>query len=222
MNILNLYAGIGGNRKNWNGHKVTAVELNEKIANVYQQFFPEDTVIVGDAHRFLEQNYRQFDFVWSSPPCQSHSRMVKATRHNVQQYPDLKLYEEIIFLQHFFKGYFVVENVKPYYDFLIQPSKLLSRHCFWSNFNISDFELKQPKNFINKGTVSESEELKKWLGLYYEGNLYYDNNHCPGQILRNCVHPLLGEHVLNCLPAGTSCAVNQAEKRQGVVQNTDS
>ena len=33
MNILNLYAGIGGNRHLWGDeHNITAVELNEKVA----------------------------------------------------------------------------------------------------------------------------------------------------------------------------------------------
>lgn len=36
MNILNLYAGIGGNRKLWgNEYNIIAVEYDEKIANVY-------------------------------------------------------------------------------------------------------------------------------------------------------------------------------------------
>ena len=32
MKILNLYAGIGGNRKLWKDVQVTAVELNSEIA----------------------------------------------------------------------------------------------------------------------------------------------------------------------------------------------
>ena len=52
MKILNLYCGIGGNRKNWgNEHEITAVENNPKIAKIYQDFFPEDKVIVADAHQ---------------------------------------------------------------------------------------------------------------------------------------------------------------------------
>lgn len=35
MKILNLYAGIGGNRALWENCEVTAVELDEKIADVY-------------------------------------------------------------------------------------------------------------------------------------------------------------------------------------------
>ena len=43
MKILNLYAGIGGNRKLWgNEHEITAIEKDENIACAYQTFFPKD------------------------------------------------------------------------------------------------------------------------------------------------------------------------------------
>ena len=34
VRVLNLYAGIGGNRKYWENVEVTAIEYNEEIANV--------------------------------------------------------------------------------------------------------------------------------------------------------------------------------------------
>lgn len=197
MKVLNLYSGIGGNRKFWHDCDVTSIEIDEKIANVYSKFYPNDKVIIGDAHQYLHEHYFEYDFIWSSPPCQSHSRMVKGTRHNVTKYPDMKLYQEIILLQQFFEGMWVVENVIPYYESLIKPTTILQRHCFWSNFKISDYKLKTIDNFINGGTVKDSEKLKEWLGLNYDGNLYYENNHCPCQILRNCVHPDLGLHIFN-------------------------
>jgi DNA (cytosine-5)-methyltransferase 1 len=198
MKILNLFAGIGGNRKFWVGHDITAIELEVKIAEVYQSLFHDDEVIIEDAHKYLLEKHDNFDFIWSSPPCQSHSRMMKATRHDVRKYPDMTLYQEIIFLQHFFKGRWVVENVKPYYEPLIRPTAILGRHYFWSNFNILPFMAPEFKGFIIKDTVAETEELKKWLGLSYKGNIYYGKNHSPGQVLRNCVHPDLGLHVFNC------------------------
>lgn len=55
MKILNLYAGIGGNRKLWGSrHQVTAVEKNEEIASIYKDMFPCDQVVVGDAHEYLK------------------------------------------------------------------------------------------------------------------------------------------------------------------------
>lgn len=72
MKILNLYAGIGGNRKLWEDCEVTAVELDPDIAGVYRKLYPDDTVIVGCAHEYLEKHFREFDFIWSSPPCPSH------------------------------------------------------------------------------------------------------------------------------------------------------
>jgi DNA (cytosine-5)-methyltransferase 1 len=195
VKVLNLYSGLGGNRKHWKNVQVVAVEKSSKIADVYQELYPEDTVVVGDAHQYLLDHYDEFDFVWSSPPCQTHSKMMKGTRHKAKRYPDLKLYEEIIFLQHFFKGKWVVENVKPYYDPLIKPTAILGRHYFWSNFDIDSFDVPSPRNFISSCNVSGSEMMKEWLGIHYEGNIYYEKNHCPAQVLRNCVHPDLGNHV---------------------------
>jgi len=203
MKILNLYAGLGGNRKLWGDeHEVTAVEMSPRIAAVYKNNNRNDSMVVGDAHQYLLDHSDEFDFVWSSPPCQSHSKMVKATRHRIRKYPDMKLYEEIIFLQNFFKGKWVIENVKPYYEPLIQPTCKLGRHIAWSNFNITPFDTPTPPNFINKGTVSGAQELKDWLGIQYEGSIYYDGNHCPGQVLRNCVHPETGLHIFNCALKG--------------------
>jgi DNA (cytosine-5)-methyltransferase 1 len=194
MKVLNLYAGLGGNRKLWEGAQVTAVENDERIAKVYQRLHPNDIVIVGDAHQYLLDHYEEFDFIWTSPPCQTHSKMNKATRHKTRRYPDMTLYQEIIFLQNFFKGKWVVENVNPYYEPLIKPKKH-GRHMFWSNFEFSEFDVPRPANFINLANMAGKQALMDWLGIHYEENIYYGNNHCPAQILRNCVHPLLGNHI---------------------------
>jgi DNA (cytosine-5)-methyltransferase 1 len=78
MKILNLYACLGGNRYKWNevneDIEITAVELDPEAARLYQERFPNDTVIVADAHQYLLEHYKEFDFIWSSPPCPTHSR----------------------------------------------------------------------------------------------------------------------------------------------------
>lgn len=193
MNILNLYGGIGGNRKKWGDyHKVTMVENNPDIAKIYQDFFPNDTVIVGDAHEYLLEHYKEFDFIWSSPPCQSHSSF----RQNINVrfrgtpavYPDMKLYQEIIFLQANFKGKWIVENVKPYYEPLIKPSFVLQRHLFWSNFNIPPKEF--AKDMIRSAQIPDLQ-IKHGFDL---SNYKLKDKR---QILRNCVTPEVGEHILN-------------------------
>ena len=57
MKILNLYACLGGNRYKWNEVKndieVTAIELDPELAQLYKLRFPNDKVIVADAHQYL-------------------------------------------------------------------------------------------------------------------------------------------------------------------------
>ncbi len=196
MKILNLYAGLGGNRKHWENCEVVAVERDPKIAAVYERLYPSDTVIVGDAHDHLLKAFKGFDFIWSSPPCQSHSKMILSGRNRKPRYPDMKLYEEILLLKHQFKGLWVVENVNPYYEPLIKPQKI-GRHLFWSNFEIPFFKEPKFKNFINEQNLNAKEKLMDWLGIYFEENIYYEGNHCPTQVLRNCVHPEIGKHIFN-------------------------
>lgn len=191
MKILNLYAGIGGNRKLWEGHEVTAIEYEPKIAEIYKDFFPNDTVIVTDAHKYLEEHFAEFDFIWSSPPCPSHSRIRKHTAvgrgQNKAIFPDMKLYEEILFLQHYYKGKYVVENVIPYYEPLIKPQKI-SRHCFWANFNISDPQLEHKKQHLDK--QKDLQEVKGFDISKYNIGIRKD------KLLRNCVNPEIGLHIL--------------------------
>lgn len=199
MKIFNGCCGLGGNRKLWpEVHEVTAVESDPKIAKIYQDNFPNDTVIVGDVGQYLLDHYEEFDLIWMSRPYQSHSRMIRSGKNRKPRFPDMAIYGDIIFFQHNFKGLWVVENVKPYYKPLIEPSKKIGRHLIWSNFEIEDFEQENIPGFIMKCNTEGAEQLKEWLGIHYKGNIYYGNNHDPAQVLRNCVHPKLGLHVLNC------------------------
>lgn len=195
MKCLNLYAGVGGNRKLWEDVSVTAVEYDKKIARVYKDLYPEDAVGVDDAHQFLLENSEDAEFIWSSPPCPSHSRMIRGGRNRKPRYPDMKLYEEIIFLQHNYDGLWVVENVIPYYKPLIEPTAVIGRHMFWSNFPIGHYDAPEFKGFISKQNKQAKQELHDWLGIHYEENLYVGDNHCITQVLRNCVHLLLGRHI---------------------------
>jgi DNA (cytosine-5)-methyltransferase 1 len=192
VKILNLYAGIGGNRKLWsNEHEITAVEFDPKVAAVYQDLYPNDKVVIGDAHEYLLNNYDQFNFIWSSPPCPSHSRLRKQIsmgNGSKAVYPDMKLYEEILLLQHYFRGLWVVENVVPYYDYLIKPTALLGRHPYWSNFEITVVEYSA--DGIIKNGVTQTLEAK--YGFDLSGYNLPDKR----KALRNAVNPEMGLHIL--------------------------
>ena len=195
MKILNLYSGLGGNRKLWgDNNEVTAVEFDPSIAKFYQDHFPKDIVIVGDAHDYLLNHYDEYDFIWSSVNCPSHSRArfwsSKPNDKVKPVFPDMKLYEEILFLQHYFEGNWSLENVIPYYGFLIQPSIVIGRHAFWSNIKILDFESNDAD--IKNGNIDE------WQNLHGFDISEYSFNQRRDKILRNCVNPDLGKHILDC------------------------
>lgn len=176
IKALNAYACLGGNRCKWDDVadiEVTAVELDQELAKLYQERFPKDKVIVTDAHQYLIDHYKEFDFIWTSPPCPSHSRVriSQKTRKNFKPlYPDLKLYEEIIFLENYFDGKYVVENVIPYYEPLI-PAQKRGRHLYWCNFNLPNDigERKMFKNMIEAGNIKQLSEFHGYDFTKYKG-----------------------------------------------------
>jgi DNA (cytosine-5)-methyltransferase 1 len=195
MKILNLYAGIGGNRKLWgDDYEVTAVEYNESISKIYADLYPNDKIILGDAHEYLRLNFEQYDFIWSSPPCQTHSRLNFSgrSRGKEYQYPSMKLYEEIILLQTFFKGKFVIENVKGYYEPLIKPTEI-GRHYFWSNFPIK-CSLQSSKVRNEKGQTLKSKMEQRNIVINDFRGYVGDKR----QLINNCVEPEIGLFILNC------------------------
>jgi len=209
MKISNLYSGIGGNRKLWtsggNEHEITAVENNPDIAGIYQEFFPKDRVVITDAHQYLLEHFQEFDFIWSSPPCQSHSRTNFFLKgQGIFRYPDMKLYEEILFLQYFFKGKYVVENVQGYYKPLIGPQKI-GRHYFWANFQIPEIKIdyvqigtmnrRASKNSQRRAIIREAQ-IPELIDLHGLKDFKLKNKR---QVLRNCVYPEVGKHILDSL-----------------------
>lgn len=201
MRILNLYANIGGNRKLWGDeHEITAVEIDPKIAAIYCDFWPKDKMVIGDAHQYLLEHYQESDFIWSSPPCPTHSQVGrlrafnehnKATgQYSPAKYPDMKLYEEILFLQGYFKGKWCVENVIAWYEPLIRPVQF-GGHWFWTNFPMPEFR-GEVRGITTKGKndrkVREERtgfDLSKYKGI--DKRL----------ALRDCTEPELGKHILD-------------------------
>jgi len=176
MKILNLYACLGGNRYKWDevtDVEVTAVEWDEELARLYQERFPNDKVVVADAHQYLLEHFKEFDFIWSSPPCPTHSRVriSQKNRENFNhKYPDMKLYEEVLFLDNYFAGKYVVENVIPFYEPLIQAKKR-GRHLYWTNFNLPTNigERKLFKNMIESGNIKDLSSFHDYDFTKYKG-----------------------------------------------------
>ena len=195
MKILNLYACLGGNRYKWDevtDIEVTAVELDQECARLYQERFPNDKVIVADAHQYLLDHYKEYDFIWSSPPCPTHSIFQNSMKNKRKmKYPDMKLYEEIILLDNFYNGKYCVENVISYYNPLIQPKKR-NRHYYWTNFNLPN-DLNERK----APTMTRTEdELNEWIKFYnYDFNKYKGNKD-KRTIARNLVDYEAGKTIL--------------------------
>jgi len=229
MRILNLFAGIGGNRTLWdNKHEITAVEYNQQIAWIYYKRFPNDTIIIGDAYEYLLWNYDKFDFIWASPPCQTHSWANNWLHaQGCRRYPDMKLWQLIVFLKNFseYGNYgkkekriinWVIENVKPYYakylkEIHLNPSFIIGRHYFWSNLTLPDNQFEFSSiSVINAKAKNRRNNQEYYQDLCNEHHIEKElidllqdknwNNHdLKGQVLRNCVKPEIGKYILDCI-----------------------
>lgn len=135
LRVLNAYAGIGGNRHLWPTEwHVTAVEIDPRVAAEYARRYPNDTVLVEDAHAHVMKRAHEYDARWTSPPCPTHSRLAVnvAKRKGVEPAPDPRLWAEIEHLRSL-GGRYVVENVHTYYVPPIAPDVVTERHYYWTS-----------------------------------------------------------------------------------------
>lgn len=199
IKVLNLYACLGGNRYKWgNEVEVTAVELDAELARMYKERFPNDNVIIGDAHQYLLDHYKEFDFIWTSPPCPTHSRIrygqvIGRDSDNYKaEYPDMKLYQEILLLDNYFAGKYVVENVIPFYEPLI-PAQKRGRHLYWTNFTL-------PMTLSNRhvSVGSGKDEFNKLCAFHEIDVSSYKGEQSTIKIARNLVDYEAGKTILDC------------------------
>lgn len=215
--VLNLYACLGGNRAKWDevceNLEVTAVELDPDLAKLYQERFPNDIVIVSDAHQFLLDHYKEYDFIWTSPPCPTHSKLTitqKTKKTFIPQFPDMRLYQEIIFLDNFFDGKYVVENVIPYYDPLITAKKR-GRHLYWTNFNLpSNINDRKDADGLMNGVKNE---INKWSEFHDYDFYKYKGEQRRDKIARNLVDYEAGKTIFS-----VALGIHQeSNKNQGII-----
>jgi len=223
--VLNLYAGIGGNRAGWPADaEVTSVELDPDIVHAYNVLWPDDTVITGDAHAYLLEHFTDdWDLIWSSPPCPSHSKLNRFQfGKGKYRYPDLNvLYGEILLLKEAAppQTAWVVENVIPYYPPLIPPTTMMDRHYLWSNRELPyiglyfDGRSQIARNRISpKGSatmsrlkIAEAEDLENVYGIQLPDCTVGWDRYKRRQTMRNCTDPKIGTAVWKAIfHAGTS------------------
>jgi DNA (cytosine-5)-methyltransferase 1 len=196
--ILNLFAGLGGNRMLWDElgeFEITAVELHYRVANIYKKYFPNDKMIIGDAIEFVQTNdIEEYDFIWASPSCLTHTMLQMVRGYNV---PDMtSLYGLITYFDFRLKDSktkWLVENVKPWYTPLIKPKFFFGRHYFWGNCYVVEKDLGLDYKKYDKVIRSTIKQLCKYHGLDRKD---FDNSLEDRQLVRNCVHRKMGREIL--------------------------
>lgn len=159
LKILDLFCGIGGVARGFHDylqeHQIkylyVAIDIDKDVLKAHRALNPLSNVILRDAYSFTIDELETYDFVWASPPCETHSIAGIWTRKRKVS-PDFRLYELINKLNDA-NIPFVVENVKPYYNPPIKPTSKANRHRLWSNLSISPIKIDLPPFEKIKNTV---------------------------------------------------------------------
>jgi len=111
----------------------------------------------------------------------------------------MKLYQEIILLQTFFKGKYIIENVKSYYEPLIKP-QISGRHYFWANFKIPLLKFEKQIGRMNGKKADLGSKTQAELRTNNHKSLGFDltkyDNIDKSKVLNNCVAPEIGLAIL--------------------------
>lgn len=150
LKILDLFCGVGGVARGFQKflneqgieYEYHAVDIDRSILLAHKVVNKNSVTILRDAYSFEDDELSQYDFIWASPPCETHS-IAGIWRRKFGVEPDMRLYELIIKL-HRLGIPFVVENVKPYYNPPIKPTSKANRHVLWSNLSIKPVEVDLP------------------------------------------------------------------------------
>jgi len=191
LRILDLFCGLGGVAKGFQRwldehgveYEYTAVDINKEVLKVHKYLNPKSQVVLRDAYSFTNDELKEFDFIWASPPCQSHSRAQVMWK---RRKPDMRLYDLIKQLLRVNKP-FVVENVIPYYEPPIKPNYRIDRHFLWTNIKQPLFIDKLSRTPLHEMSISQLAEFHG-IPLKYLKLLKHTDKR---QVLRNMVNPKL-------------------------------
>ncbi len=181
------------------------VDSDPVICKIYQELYPNDTVIVGDVNDHFRKHSDEYGFAWFSPPCQPNTRLVIANWGRYGNIPPIPNFDQVYGIQPWlkkcFKGSWVIENVIPWYEPPYKPMVNLGRHLFWSNFIIPHKKFKENRIAIDKILLPELAKFQKvdleWLKSFKFPH-WTKNHDVYRTILRNMVNKKIGKYILNC------------------------
>lgn len=174
IKFLNTFAGVGGNTELLDRDKfeVTHIELYSKPTRYLEENFPNDIVLRKNAWRYIPENFRDYDIVWASPSCKTHSRarVFQLSDRYVNgnfELPDERLWMLIKWLKVFgSRMIWIVENVIPFYTSIEIPTALVGRHLVWSNKRIGDKSFEADQIIYKQKGSFDRDRMNPEIGKY--------------------------------------------------------
>jgi len=173
VKVLDLFCGSGGAAKGLEKYadSILGIDLNP------QPYYPYD-FIQCDIFNLPDEFFQEFDFIWSSPPCQAYSIGTKWNRNLGYEYPDLVAQTRELLDKTGLP--YVIENVPgaPIRKDLILCGDMwdmkIIRH---RHFEIEGFHVVQPKHRNHKGFVASGEKIGVFKGQKHRKRFVKNNKH---------------------------------------------